>query len=259
MLRPLLHLACLALVSTVLGAGCSSDGDAANETAETDDDLKLGTTLTEADEGRTVAVVEGQSVLVALAANPTTGYGWVVTSTDKTFGYPTTKYVKSSAAVGGGGTTKLTWATTGGLPMVGKHTVKLGYRRSWENVDIKTFTFTVDIRSAGPTKAVELDDADNGAVVVAKTGQNVVLSLLSNPTTGFKWSVTATDKSFGYGSETYKGSGSGAVGAGGVQVFTWKTTAPFSLAGTHKVTLQYRREGDATAAKTFSFTVKIQN
>lgn len=249
------------VVVAVLACGaCSTDAAGTSGAGETDDDLKQGTTLTEADDGRTVAVVEGQTVLIALASNPTTGFDWAVTSADKALGSPTIKFVKgASTAVGSGGTTKLSWLTTTGGAMVGKHAVTLGYQRSWEKKDAKTFKVTIDVRAATAAKAVTIDDNDDGAVVVAKAGQEVVLSLASNPTTGFTWTVTSADKSFGFGSSTFKSSGSGAVGAGGTQVFTWKTTGPFSLAGTHKVALQYARAGDKTPDKTFSFAVKIQN
>ncbi|MBI5608117.1 MAG: protease inhibitor I42 family protein [Deltaproteobacteria bacterium] len=245
-------VACLGLTL----AACASED--AGSVAETDADLTLGTTLTEADNGSTAAVVEGQSVLVALASNPTTGYDWAVTSVDKSLGYPTTKYVKSGSATGSGGTTKLTWKTpTGGLA-VGKHKVTLGYRRSWEAKDIKTFSFTIDIKAAA-SKAVKLDDTDNGTVAVAKAGQDIVVTLSSNATTGYAWKVTSTDKTFGYPTDKYVAPTSGAVGAGGQQVLTWKTSGPLPMAGTHKVTLQYLKSGSSTPAKTFAFSVKIQN
>lgn len=241
--------------------GCEGDPEAAAEIAESDEDLKLGTTLTEADDNATVAVIAGQPVLVALASNPTTGYGWAVVSTDKTFGYPTVKYVASSKATGSGGTSKMTWATSGPLPMIGKHTVELAYKRSWETTSIKTFRFTVDIRDANPSKQVLVDQADDKAVVLAKVGQDVVLSLPSNATTGYKWTVTATNKTWGYpATDTYKASTSGATGAGGTQTMTWKTSgSPLSKVGTHAVTLGYARPGDAKPAKTFSFTVKVKS
>ncbi len=244
---------CLTL-ATALACTAESTG---SDVAENDEDLTLGTTLTEPDNGSTVAVLEGQAVLVALASNPTTGYDWAVTSTDKSLPAPTVKYVKGSTATGGGGTTKLTWTLPSGGAAVGKHTVTLGYRRSWEAKDVKTFTFTLDVKSTA-SKAVQLGDNDNGAVAVVKTGQNLVLTLTSNATTGYSWKVTTTDKTFGYPKEVFVAPTSGAVGAAGQQQFTWATSGPLSMVGTHKVTLKYLKSGSSTAAQTFTFSAKVQ-
>jgi inhibitor of cysteine peptidase len=104
--------------------------------------------VTEADNGKTVTITKGQSVLLKLASNPTTGFKWVVASTDRSFGYPASDvFVKNGAAVGSGGLQRLTWKTSGPFPGVGKHKVKLEYKRAWETnvAPAKVFTFTVNI------------------------------------------------------------------------------------------------------------------
>lgn len=103
----------------------------------------------ESKEGKTVTVTEGTDVVVHLAGNPTTGYAWTVASTDRTFGYPESEqYLAADESIGGGGTYEFIWATEGGLSMVGKHTVTLQYKRSWESTAADTFTFKVDIKAA---------------------------------------------------------------------------------------------------------------
>ncbi len=240
----------------VLSLGLSSIGCAATEPAASEDaDLKAATTLTEKDDGRTVSYNEGQSVIVALASNPSTGYDWAVTATDKTFGYPvTTKFVASSSKIGAGGTTKLTWATKGALSMVGKHAIELSYQRSWEKKPTKVLHFVIEILAAGALKPVRLTDANNKGSASAKAGQDVIVSLSSNPSTGYSWSLVNADKSFAP-VETFE-STSNAVGAGGFQVFTWKTTGAAAL-GAHQVTLNYQRAGDTSPTKTFTFSVTV--
>jgi inhibitor of cysteine peptidase len=110
-------------------------------------------------------------------------------------------------------------------------------------------------------KSLSITDADNGKTVTVTKGQSILVKLQSNPTTGYKWSVASTDRTFGYpSSERYVGNGeNGPVGSGGLQRFTWKTTSPLELAGSHVVRLEYKRpwETNVAPAKVFTFTVKV--
>lgn len=215
--------------------------------------------LTDADDGITVDVPAGQSVVLDLASNPTTGYSWEVVQTDRTFGYPTEKFIGSgSGAIGAGGTQEFTWNTTSPLNLVGEHTVKLDYRRPWDAAHpAKTFTFTVNVVGAPAHSTVYITFTDNGGHFSVKQGQDVAVQLQSNPSTGYAWEVTQTDRSFGYPAQKdFVASGHG-VGAGGIETLTWKTNTPFAL-GTHTVTLEYRRPWDTSdVAQTFTFTVTV--
>lgn len=216
-------------------------------------------------EGDTFTAVEGQPVVVRLASNPSTGYRWVVATTDRTFGYPVTDEIETApnGAVGSGGTQVLTWQTTSPLSMVGTHAVTLEYRRPWdENVAPEdTFSFQVEIVPAdGDDVALSLDDGDNGGTFTVTAGGVIEVRLASNPTTGYDWVVTRVDRTFGYPETTFEPSGSGAVGSGGTTVLTWQTTGPLDLTGRHSVRLGYRRSWDAAStpsARTFRFTVDI--
>ncbi len=104
--------------------------------------------LDEDDDGGTYEVAEGGIVELRLYTNPSTGYDWVVTRTDRTFGYPETSYESGSSAIGSSGTAVMRWQTSGPLPMVGTHSVELGYRRAWEDEDVpsaRVFRFTIVI------------------------------------------------------------------------------------------------------------------
>jgi len=153
-------LAALPLAVLAMPIGCAAEADP-EETGDTSvdstaDELK-SLVIDDDDNGKTFNVTAGQNVVVKLSSNPTTGYKWHVSSTDRTFGYPAKDVYTASkpAAVGSGGVQTLTWKTAGGFPVTGKHTVKLEYQRPWAETapPAKTFTFTVDVRAATPTCA----------------------------------------------------------------------------------------------------------
>lgn len=248
-------LAFIALSAVPFVGACTSESEV---TAVAEADMVAPATLGEKHAGMTLTYTEGKSVVIALASNPTTGYDWAVTATDKSFGYPTVAYTKSSSATGSGGTTKLTWATKSALgSLVGTHTVELSYQRAWEKKPIKVLTYDIEILPSGALKPILLTDADNKKAVSVKVGQSVAVALSANPTSGYKWQVKATDKTFGYpAADTFKAS-SGAVGAPGVQTLTWKTSGSLPMAGKHSVSLEYKRPGEASALKTFQFSVAI--
>lgn len=265
-----LHALLVALVvASPFAVGCAAEEEpsdvADSEEATDEQDVVSGKSVkvSQADAGKTITVKKGQSVILTLPSNATTGYQWKVTRTDRTFGYPAEKYLSSSSAVGGGGAQKFTWKTSSPLPMLGQHAVTLEYRRPWETSGpaAQTFTFTVDIvdpAAPPPSGAVQATEADDGKAVVVAHGKDLTLTLASNPTTGYKWRVTSTDRTFGYPEEEYVGSGTGAVGAGGSQKFTWKTSGPLPMGGTHRVQLAYSRGETGTPAKTFTLIVEIR-
>src|SRR5688572_4989878 len=47
-------------------------------------------------------------------------------------------------------------------------------------------------------RSLTLTEQDNGRTVTVTEGQNVVVKLQSNPSTGYKWEVASTDRTFGY-------------------------------------------------------------
>lgn len=127
--------------------GEGDDAVAADGEESTEDELR-SLSLTEKDDGKTVTVTEGQNLVVKLQSNPSTGYKWKVVSTDRTFGYPSDeRFLRNSDAVGSGGLQRFSWKTKSPLNMVGEHTVKMEYKRSWETnaSPAKTFSFKVKI------------------------------------------------------------------------------------------------------------------
>lgn len=143
-----------AIVLAASPLACASEQAGAQESADegTSADELRSLQLTDADDGRTVTVTKGQNILVKLSANPSTGYQWVVASTNRSFGYPASdRFVASPAsaagAVGSAGVQRFMWKTSSVLDLVGAHSVRLEYKRPWENnvAPAKTFSFTVNI------------------------------------------------------------------------------------------------------------------
>ncbi|MBI4818496.1 MAG: protease inhibitor I42 family protein [Deltaproteobacteria bacterium] len=225
-----------------------------------------GVRIGEDDNGKTIDVTKGENVVVKLPANATTGYKWQVSSTDKTLGHPVSnEYIGpgSSGPVGGGGVAQLIWKTDGFLNTVGKHKVELEYVRPFDAAHpAKKFTFTLNVKEAASAKVNKLGDDDNGKTITVKRGEDVIVELGSNATTGYKWQVNSTDKTFGHpATNEYVGPGAGGpVGAGGHTKLVWKTDGFLNTVGTHKVELEYVRPFDpAHPAKKFNFTVKVED
>jgi len=143
-LRPALGAAVLILViigSAAAATGCGSQAGAASGPVK----------LTEADNGKTITVNNGDLVQVALPGNPTTGYSWSVTMSNKDDtvlqqqGDPV--YVQQStdpSLVGGGGTFTFTFKAVG----PGQVILNFGYARPWEQgvAPIQTYSATIDVK-----------------------------------------------------------------------------------------------------------------
>lgn len=106
-----------------------------------------GTSLTEADNGKTINLQPGETLTLTLESNPTTGYSWQVLELDNAVLVPEgdPEYKQSSGAeglVGAGGTETFRFKTIGS----GETSLSLGYMRPWESVPpVETFTIQVDV------------------------------------------------------------------------------------------------------------------
>ena len=113
--------------------------------------------------------------------------------------------------------------------------------------------------SSAAAKSVTITEDDKNKVITVRSGQDVKLRLPANATTGYRWQITRTDRTFGYGNEHYVPSAPGSMGGSGTTVFTWKTKSSFlHLEGKHQVQLEYRRSWETGApAKKFSVTINV--
>jgi inhibitor of cysteine peptidase len=220
-------------------------------------------------DGQTLQVAEGAEVIVRLPANPSTGYQWEVTGTDRSFGYPAASHYVPylDGPIGSGGTMEFVWKTQGFLPLAGSHALLLEYRRPWEENASPADTFSVTVVVVEqdapdpdlPARAILIEQNDNGKTFDAEVGQDVIVRLSANPSTGYQWQVVAVDRTIGYPAATYFTPDSDRPGTGGTVEFVWKTDGFLSVVGSHTMVLEYRRpwETDGEPADSFSFTVVV--
>lgn len=130
------------LITTLAAAGC---GEASSmEPSKTSEIV-----LTEIDEGRTIEIQKGETLVVRLGGNPTTGYTWAVKDLDhivlEQVGEVAFESVDTPPGLtGAGGTLVLTFEANHSGTVV----LTLIYHRPWEVdvVPIDTFTVTVTVK-----------------------------------------------------------------------------------------------------------------
>jgi inhibitor of cysteine peptidase len=100
--------------------------------------------LTAADDGSSYDLRQGQVVTVVLESNRSSGLKWILVEPSGTVIVPAASpvFVARAAKSGGGGTE--TWRFRAAKP--GKQTVRLEYRRQWQQVPERTFRFSVTVR-----------------------------------------------------------------------------------------------------------------
>jgi len=135
------------LVVLVLLAGCGEGGLAPAETPEPGANPGGEVVLTAEDNGDQVVLEQGQVLVVSLASNPTTGYGWEVMEVDESIlrqeGDPefVAPEVGATPLVGAGGTETFRFVVKGS----GETKLTLAYRRSWEEGVEPLETFSVQV------------------------------------------------------------------------------------------------------------------
>jgi inhibitor of cysteine peptidase len=106
------------------------------------------------------------------------------------------------------------------------------------------------------SRGVTLRARDNETEVVVRRGQNLVISLEGNPTTGYTWEATAYDQGIlrQVGDPAFKPE-SDAIGAPGQQVFRFETLE----AGQTTLQLVYHRPWEtAEPEKVFAVDVLVR-
>jgi inhibitor of cysteine peptidase len=99
--------------------------------------------ISQADQGNTVEVQQGDLIVIQIDENPTTGYRWELGS----YGQQVVEFVDSDyqsptgAGMGGGGTRSFRFRAS----TAGRSTIQLRLRRSWEPEDAFLETFDVNI------------------------------------------------------------------------------------------------------------------
>lgn len=107
---------------------------------------------------------------------------------------------------------------------------------------------------------VTAGQAEQGKTVTLKAGETLLVTLDSNPTTGYSWQVTELDETVlkQKGEPEYKQSpgAQGLVGAGGTEIFRFEAVGK----GTTMLTLVYARswEKDVPPLETYQLKVIVE-
>ncbi len=108
------------------------------------------------------------------------------------------------------------------------------------------------------TKQANLTAADKGGQVEVKVGEQIVIKLDSNPSTGYTWEAKDLDTTMfeQVGDTAFTSSNPSLVGAGGTLTLTFKVLK----AGTNTLTLVYHRpwETDVDPIDMFAVTVIVK-
>jgi inhibitor of cysteine peptidase len=112
--------------------------------------------------------------------------------------------------------------------------------------------------ACSPAKPVNLTATDKGSQVNIKVGEQIVIKLDSNPSTGYTWEANNLDKTMfeQVGDPTFSSSNPGLVGSGGTLTLTFKALK----VGTASLALVYNRpwETGVDPIDTFDITVTVK-
>jgi len=153
------------------------------------------------------------------------------------------------------------WTSSGAFKLCKKCSTKLGQCEHCRAALGSAAAKTPTDKPADTAKPITLDKSANGRTVTPAPGQQVVISLKGNPTTGYSWSCAKIegDAAVAVGKVAYVRDQSGPrrMGSGGMFVATFKA----AKIGKSKITLEYKRpwEKGKPAAETFTLTVEVKS
>ena len=110
--------------------------------------------------------------------------------------------------------------------------------------------------ASAPKQNVNVDN-QSACPLQLKTGQNLTLTLPSNPTTGYRWAIqdSAGGVLRGLGHEVYSSTESGVIGGGGQS--TWRFQAFAAGQGRLRLTSQQPWEPEAEPAEVFDCAITV--
>ena len=102
--------------------------------------------------------------------------------------------------------------------------------------------------------AVMLTEANNGTSVEARQGDEIVVQLRENPTTGFRWHVERVNGILEQETDAYRPDREMRFGSGGVREFRFRGKA----AGTARLELKHWQAWEGESSVTDRFRVEIR-
>ena len=102
---------------------------------------------------------------------------------------------------------------------------------------------------------MELTESDAGTEHSVDVGQELVVRLRENPTTGFRWDLSVPADGLALDDDSYDAEVPGRPGSGGVRTFRLRATVP----GTHRLGAALRRpweSGEGGPALEFPITAR---
>jgi predicted secreted protein len=110
--------------------------------------------------------------------------------------------------------------------------------------------------SGSGSSTLNLAAKDAGKTFQVHPGDQVVIALAANPSTGFDWDIDQTDSAvLALQGKTFQAASSGLPGSGGTDTFTFKALA----AGTVHLSLKYWRsfEGASSIINRYAVTLQV--
>jgi inhibitor of cysteine peptidase len=110
-------------------------------------------------------------------------------------------------------------------------------------------------KKASANSEVRLSEKDSGSTVVVKPGMSLIITLPSNPSTGYGW-YAATDL-FPLGRpEVYASGATGVPGSPVLETRTYRITT--AMAGPHRIYLEYKRAWEQNTEPAGAFFVDVE-
>jgi inhibitor of cysteine peptidase len=215
-------------------------------------------TATAADAGSAFTLVTGDTLVVRLDANPTTGYDWRVMSTNEALlpAAGEAVYASSADLPGAGGVDTFRFLAKA----AGEATVQIGEFAPGADAPDRMLDFTVTIVDPAPLtgNTVTHTDADAGRRIEIVAGDWLVVELASNPTTGYAWKLTANNGAVlrlqpesGFAQAP---AAEDVTGAGGVQRFVFRALTP----GTVDLGISLFPPGSDTPEEVYTMQVRVK-
>ncbi len=102
---------------------------------------------------------------------------------------------------------------------------------------------------------LELNNMNNGGEVELRVGDSFELRLSENPTTGYRWILSASvGPILEVEDDSFAGPRQGAVGAGGAHVWRFRAARE----GAVRLEIEYRRSWEPRAVETFTVAIDVK-